>query len=142
MSFITNNTTLSDLEKMNFEKTPEKKENKNENEKKNVIQKFVNDNSNPHPILIAIIMGSFILFIWLYYMILIKPSMCGSWYDENGSSWIIKHNKIFGTVKFYKNDSYYGKGITYDNYINLNDEIGIWDYNDKIIFINGLVLYR
>jgi hypothetical protein len=102
------------------------------------LQKYVFENSNPHPINVLIIVVIIIVVLYLIHRLFIKPSMSGKWIiSDKWSRVTISHNKM-------------------DNYIIIDDKVqpiqfklhdnllfndktyGIWDYEDTIVLVPRL----
>jgi hypothetical protein len=110
-------------------------------EERRLLQKYVYDSSNPSPIVIAIIVLAAFAIIYVIYLIFVKPCMSGEWVDIKGNVWLIKHNILNGNVVAECTD-----GITFgkvsDNFVEIGDLVGVWNYGNTIIFIDGPTLER
>ncbi len=105
-------------------------------------------NANPHPLFITLLLICIIGVIWLLYVMFIKPVASGEWIDrQKGHIWFIQHNQFTNKLEVVilskKGDVVYtGKGKVADYIIKVNGVIGIWDYKDAIVFIEGGGLQR
>ncbi len=111
------------------------------NNKANVIQGIVYKNSNPSPIIIAIIIIIIFIVIWFLYTILLKPVLSGKWLSNNKNIWMMQHN-IFNNnvcVRIYNGKKLIERGSAYfnDNIFKYGNKIGIWNYSDNIILLDG-----
>jgi hypothetical protein len=102
-----------------------------------LLQKHVYDNANPDPMLVAAIGMVVLLILWFMYMMLLKPSLTGVWYDKVGNRIYLKHNKLDDVVSVHVNMVYAGHAKNVDNLFQYGSLIGIFDYNNRIIFMDG-----
>lgn len=111
-------------------------------EEKRILQRHINNNANPNPVHTTLIVIGIIFALWIMYLIFLKPSVNGIWFDPYGNKVEMCYNKFSGKIKVNVNDQYGGSGLVVDNYIRYGDLVGVWDYNDKIVFVDGVVLHR
>ncbi len=107
-------------------------------EERNLLQKYVYDSANPSPVIIAAIVIVSLALIYIIYLIFIKPCLTGEWVDIHGNTWDINHNIITGCLDVY--DVNQGKkieGKVSDNFIEIANMTGVWNYGNTIIFIDG-----
>ena len=116
------------------------KANKVEEERK-LLQKYVYNSANPSPVLIAIIVLVAIVVIYLIYMVFIKPCLSGEWTDISGNVRTVSHNIITGNLTIERNGNIY-QGKVSDNFVEMEDLVGVWNYGNTIIFIDGPTLER
>jgi len=103
------------------------------------LQKYIYDNANPSPVLVICIVIGVIFLIWLLYILFLKPSLTGEWYDEKDRKYILCHSKITGDLSV--NGS--TKGVCVNgNFVKIGDQIGVWNYGNIIMFVNGGGLIR
>jgi len=108
----------------------------------NMLIKYVENNSNPNPLYIIIYSIVIFLLIWIIYVFFIKSNASGEWIDNNNNIWYLKHNYVIGSLKVLVNDSTMLNCRLSGNLFRCNDLIGVWDYNDNIIFVGGGWLTR
>jgi hypothetical protein len=68
--------------------------------------------------------------------------MSGEWVDNTGNTWNINHDKLRNVFDVIVNGKSSGVGIVYDNYIKYGKLIGAWDYSDRVVFTDGIILER
>ncbi len=149
-NFNANSTAISDLRaRAEYEKAKEERRNaalleesKRLDEKKTILQKYIYNNANPSPLLIIGIVVSVVFCLWVIYVVFLKPTIDGEWRDEYGNKVNMCHNQLTGKIKVYMNGKYGGTGVVIDNYVKYGQLIGIWDYNNEIIFVGGTRLRR
>lgn len=107
-----------------------------------ILQKHIYDNANPDPLLIVTIGLGVILTMWILYMLYLKPDSSGEWRDDMNNQYILTHNRFTGNVKLRFNGKCGGYAKLVDNYFRYGDLIGVWDYADTIVFVNGMELNR
>ncbi len=115
------------------------KSNKLEEERK-LLQKYVYDSANPSPVIIAGIVLSAVIIIYVIYLIFIKPCLTGDWSDVYGNIWCINHNIITGSLLVENGKKINGK--VSDNFVEIGELTGVWNYGNTIIFIDGPTLER
>lgn len=101
-----------------------------------LLQHYVHLSANPHPIVIALIIFGVFVGLWLLNIIFLKPSVSGEWLNTTGQIWRLSHNKFTGDVCV-KTDTSSGTGEISDNLFMYNGIIGIWNYSDVILFVDG-----
>jgi hypothetical protein len=116
------------------------KANKVEEERK-LLQKYVYNSANPSPVLIAVIVLVTIVVIYIIYMLFIKPSLSGEWTDISGNIRVISHNVMTGKLNVDCNGNTY-QGKVSDNFVEMENLVGVWNYGNTIIFIDGPTLER
>ena len=109
-------------------------------EERNLLQKFVYDSANPSPVIIAVIVLAAIVVIYVIYLIFIKPCLTGEWADVRGNIWYIDHNILTGSLTVENGKK--TKGTVSDNFVEIDDLTGVWNYGNTIIFIDGPTLER
>jgi hypothetical protein len=114
---------------------------KAEQERK-IIQKTVYDVSNPSPLAITCVVIGMLLVMYIIYLMFLKPCMSGEWVDNIGNTWNINHDKLRNVFDVTVNGKSSGVGIVYDNYIKYGKLIGAWDYSDRVVFTDGIILER
>jgi len=118
------------------------KETKRIDEEKKLLQRYVYNNANPSPLLLLGIGVAVLFALWVIYIIFLKPTVSGEWYDAYGNKLEICHSKLSGKIKVKLNDEYGGTGLVIDNYVQYGELVGIWNYNNEIAFLDGTVIYR
>jgi hypothetical protein len=102
------------------------------NEREQLVD-YLDDSANPNPLAVTFMVVLCFCILYVLYLVFIKSSMEGTWFDQNERVWDIAHGKI--------NDRIYltgprgqsiegqiqGAGIFLDNGCT-----GIWDYNDSV----------
>ena len=116
------------------------KANKLEEERK-LLQKYVYDSANPSPIVIAVIVLAAFAIIYVIYLIFVKPCMSGEWVDIKGNVWLIKHKILTGNVVAECAEGIH-RGKVSDNFVEIGNLAGVWNYGNTIIFIDGPTLER
>jgi hypothetical protein len=107
-------------------------------QERQTLQKIVYDNANPSPILVAVIVLTIIFIIWFVWVIFLKPCASGEWYDNLGNVFHIHHNTLTGVVKVKENGKPAGRAKVIDNFVRFGDMVGVWDYTDSIIYMDGM----
>jgi len=111
-------------------------------QERQILQKHIYDNANPSPLLITTIGLGVILTMWIIYMLYLKPDASGEWLDDMNNQYILTHNRITGNVRVRLNGKCKGFAKLIDNYFRYGELIGVWDYSDSIMFVNGIELTR
>ena len=107
-------------------------------EKAKLLQTVVYDNSNPHPAKVAVMFALVLALIWLIYIMFVKPNMSGVWLDTKGNKWIIEQNMCQVKVKMILDGkTVKGTAKITGNIFKFKGIIGVWNYNDVVVFING-----
>jgi hypothetical protein len=107
-----------------------------------VLQARIYDNANPSPLLVATIALATLLTMWILYIVFLKPDASGEWRDELNNKYRLTHNRFTGTIRMRINGKCAGYAKVIDNYFRYGDLVGLWDYSDNIIFVNGIQLFR
>jgi hypothetical protein len=107
-----------------------------------MLQKYIYDNANPSPVLIACLAFGLIVILYVLYLLFLKPSTSGEWHDVYGNIWILNHNLLNGRIKVNINGRCAGSGKVIDNFVRYGDLTGVWDYNNEIAFTEGWSIYR
>ncbi len=111
------------------------------------LKVHINGLANPSPIVVAASVCSIILVLWVAYRIFLKPNATGVWFDKEGNKITISHNTLTGNVSSIQNKSI---SIT-DNLVKMSlptdisstqIHIGVWDYENLILFTDGSHLSR
>lgn len=105
--------------------------------KADYLNRIVHKNANPNP---GVIVGSVLVVIGVLYLIYIfgfKPNASGEWYDDQNTQWILEHDAWSDQVSLLVNGKRVGRGIISDNMFKFQSKIGIWNYNDVILFVGG-----
>ena len=132
------------------------------NQQAEVIERNINAVANPSPLLVAGCIFGILVLAWALYVVLVKQTMSGEWYDDNGNFWYIVHNKFTDSVhctviseqKFNTTKSVY-RGTVRGNLLDIsmrsdmqttienNKQIlGLWNKSNTVIFISGGWLKR
>lgn len=107
-----------------------------------LLNKTIQSESNPSPIIVCVVIVGSLLIIWGIYLLFLKPCIGGEWRDSVGNMWQIKHKGASTTANVKINGDCAGKLKVIDNYVRYGDLIGIWDYNNDILFTNGVSMSR
>lgn len=105
-----------------------------------VMQANIYANANMMPMHVVLICICIVVLLWLIYM-LYRPVATGLWVASNGKQFMIKHNRWFNTIVCVGNDITLHGSIS-NNLVLINDDAGIWNYGDVILFTNGTSLQR
>ncbi len=107
----------------------------------------INGLANPSPIVVTAAVCGVLLVLWVAYRIFLKPNATGEWYDKDGNKIIISHNTLTG-----KAVDGNGKSINItDNLVKIGADtditgviirIGVWDYENLILFTDGTSISR
>jgi len=111
-----------------------------------LLKVSIEDNANPHPVVITLCVIGALIGLWIIYLLVWKPNASGEWYDDSGNLWTIWQNRITGSVYVFTstnncNGSTPNAKIT-DNLFIYDDQVGIWDYNNVILLVAGGGLTR
>ena len=102
------------------------------------LTEVVHDNANPHPAYVALIFALVLGVIWLLYIIFIKPNISGVWMDTSGNKWIVEQSFSDVDVKVVTNNRVIrGKAKLTDNIFKFKKYVGVWNYDDVVIFLGG-----
>lgn len=107
-----------------------------------LLQKTVYKNANPSPIIVASIVIAIIFALYILYILFVKTCASGEWRDHMGNEWYISHNRFTNNFTVTINKKRAGSGYIRDNYVKFGDLVGVWDYQDKIIFMEGWHIER
>ncbi len=124
-----------------YEENLKKKAIKAEKERA-LLQKKIYDLSNPSPLIVAGIVVGVLFFMYIVYLIFLKPCLSGQWMDHAGNEWTISHNRLTGNFCVKINGESSGSGKSLDNYVEYGDLIGVWNYRDVVYFTEGWQLHR
>jgi hypothetical protein len=112
------------------------------------LQKFINDNANPNPVvLIGLIFTSMILIYIIYYLFL-RGSMNGEWYTDKGDKWYIHQNMLTNSLCVSSDKKYKGTagvklyGSVKSNYVEFSGHYGIWNGYDRLFLLDGTVMTK
>jgi len=111
-------------------------------QERSMLQQTVYDNSNPSPIVISILIGGILFVLWSSWIMFLRPSTSGEWRDDMNNVYNLRHNAFTGVVSMKINGQCAGRAKIIDNFVKYGDLNGLWDYQDAIVFIGGLQLYR
>ena len=112
-------------------------------ERAQILQKHIYDLAHPNPVIVALCIIGFLVMLWIFYLIFIKPNMSGEWYDAKGDCIVVSHNLLTNSVLVKrKTDKTAIEALVLDNLFKMNDHVGVWDYNNSIVFIDGPTLTR
>lgn len=115
-------------------------ENKNNT---NILQNILTKSANPSPIYIVLLTIFVLVILWMLHYIFIKPKLTGEWYPDAGNDvWHLKHKFMSNEVSVKINEKDKGHLKAIDNLIMYNNILGIWNYENTVIFTNGLILTR
>jgi len=106
------------------------------------LQKTINENANPSPLVIALLVIGVLAALYLFYVFFLKPNLSGEWVDNDGNLWQINHNRLAGTFSVKINNKPGGSGQVIDNFVSFGEMAGVWNYNNYVVFIGGWVLER
>jgi hypothetical protein len=118
-------------------------------ETKALLQKHIYDNANPNPVIVALCCVMIIVGLFAFYIMFMKPCATGKWHAQDGSLWIIKHNLFNNKLSVKcitrkktdvgksKKVIFYMNGKMRDNIFNVGDTVGLWNYSDVVLFMNG-----
>ena len=108
-----------------------------------LLQEHIYDNANPSPVLITILIVGILFLLWLLYIVYMKNSMSGSWYDSDNRCWDIHHNKFSDELRIEisenngKKKVSRGVGSISGSLFKYEDHIGLWNHSNIILFVNG-----
>ena len=105
-----------------------------------VMQANIYANANMMPMHVVLICICIVVLLWLIYM-LYKPVATGVWVASNGKQYMIKHNRWLNTIVCVGSDITLHGSVT-GNLVLIDDNAGIWNYGDVILFTNGTSLQR
>ena len=110
-------------------------------EERELLQKYVYSSANPSPVVIAIIVLSAFLVIYVIYLVFVKPCLSGEWSDIRGNVWIINHNILTGNLCV-RTDAGELDGKVSDNFVEVGELTGVWNYGNTVIFVDGPTIER
>jgi hypothetical protein len=134
---ITEEKTLNDARTVKIQQASAQLE-----KERDLLQKHIHDNANPNPIIIVTLMVVILLFLWLMHILFMKPKICGVWRDISGNRIRIKKNILSNIATVHVNSKYSGYLIVLDNFIKYGDLVGVWDYSNTILFMDGIEWLR
>lgn len=107
-----------------------------------ILQLMVFDQSNPHPLIIAVILVCVLLTAWLIYNVFFKPNLTGIWYSDN-SVYDIYHKMFSNKLDVYGEGGDRLNGKVCDSIVLVEDvEIGVWNGKNLIKLFDGGFLKR
>lgn len=117
------------------------------------LQQFVYNNANPNPVVVAFSIIGIIAGLWFLHILFLKPSISGKWSDSDDCIWDIHHNKFTNNISVKRVVRGTGKlsnakftetgcGVVMDNLFKYKNIIGVWNYSDVILFVDGGGLQR
>lgn len=106
------------------------------------LQKYIHNNANPSPVMIAVCIVAIILVLWLIIGVGLRPNATGEWYDSSGHQWLIDHSCWSGRASAFVNNERSINIDIVDNMVKIGPKIGVWNYRDTIIFVGGGKLER
>jgi hypothetical protein len=113
-----------------------------------MLQKDIYKDASPHPLFVTCIIVLILIMVWVLYVMFVKPVATGEWLDaKNDQVWFIRHNPLTDsmTIKILSRD---GKliakmrGYIKNAVFKTHDALGIWDFNNVIVFVGGGGLQR
>jgi hypothetical protein len=113
-----------------------------QNSDKPYIKNIIYESANPSPIIILLVVIIIVISLFLIYILFLKPSISGEWYDNKGNKWLINHNVLLNKASVEINNNFNFQCTIIDNYIKCSDLVGAWDYNNTIVFMDGIILSR
>lgn len=105
-----------------------------------MMRNIVNENANPHPVLIAVLIAGVLLSAWFLYLLLVAPDASGLWVDDLGGRWHFEHD-VFGKLTTTYNGHLVPSSMS-DNMFKSRNLLGIWNYSNVIILVDGGNLSR
>lgn len=79
---------------------------------------------------------------YLGYLLFMKPNMTGVWLDSNGRRWYLRHSRLNSKLSVRIDGDGLGYCSVSDNMVKIGTLIGVWNYNDQVVFLNGEVIER
>lgn len=145
---VENNTTPSQVLEISqdVQNINEQKQKIYENDRKRLeraeyyLKKYVHENANPSPVFVLGIFILVLVILWVLYLMFIKPNASGIWYDDENNMWEINHCYFRGLTVRLNGENV--KCQISDNLFKCGSLLGIWNYSDIIVFINGGSLTR
>jgi hypothetical protein len=107
-----------------------------------VLTEIVYKNANPSPVVISITFIGIIIALWVFYVAVLKPNVSGEWRDSNGHKWFFDHNRMTGCVMVTIDNMFLRPCEITDNMFKCGSYLGVWNYRDVILFIDGGSLTR
>lgn len=100
------------------------------------VKYIVRRSENPHPMTLIAITVIALMFICYIYKTFLKLNISGIWQGENGSRYVIIHNKWDDSLRF--DDEFYGvmRGNLVAYYVKNKLLMGVW-INDVIKWTDG-----
>ena len=103
-----------------------------------LLQSYINDNSNPNPIIITVIVVLVLLCIYILYKLYISPCLSGIWInDDNSITLDISHNVLLN--RLYINNK---QVVLSNNIIIQGDDLFLWDYKDNLLVWNKNMSFK
>ena len=105
-----------------------------------VMQSHIYANANMHPMRVVLMCIGVVVILYIIY-ILYKPNASGLWIASDGKEWKIHHCRWFSNIKCTSSDMHMS-GFIRGNLVTINDNVGIWNYGDVILLLDGGSLQR
>lgn len=105
-----------------------------------VMQSNIYANANIPPMQVVLICISIVVILYIIH-IFYKPNASGTWMSSDGKEWEISHCRWFSNI-ICVSTTMTISGFIRDNLVTINDNIGIWNYGDIILFVDGGGLQR
>lgn len=106
------------------------------------LKRIVWRNANPNPSVVAACVIAVMGALYLIYLAAFKPNASGEWYDNDNNQWIIEHDRWSNAVSVIFCGNRLPPCIVVDNMFRCAQHVGIWDYHDTIMMLNGNKLRR
>lgn len=111
-------------------------------EERNQLYKYLHSNANPSPITLGISIALLLVSMYVIYCLFAKPNASGEWRDSLGGEWMITHGAFSSDAKVRINGKCGGVIKIIDNFVRYGNLVGVWDYNNEIVFTEGITLNR
>ena len=109
---------------------------------KSTLEETVYRISNPNPVVVGFcIIGVIVVMVVIYNMWL-RPDATGIWSDERGNVLHFRHSPLSGRLVVTSKTSGKKMCMLSDNMFKCGSRVGVWDYNNIILFVNGGGLTR
>lgn len=105
-----------------------------------VMQSHIYANANMHPMHVVLMCICVVVVLYVIYT-LYKPNASGIWISSDGKEWNVHHSRWFSNIKC-ASANVHMNGFIRDNLVTINDNIGIWNYGDVILFVDGGSMQR
>jgi hypothetical protein len=110
--------------------------------KRQYLQSILNKSANPHPVIIVLIVVSLLVILWFIHYLFIKPDISGEWHSQHNNVWRLNKKFMSNNVSVKINERNQGSLDVIDNLVEYNGLIGVWNYNNTIVFLDGTTLTR